>query len=134
KGVPRLQQQRHIRAILLYPKGTRLEKGKRVRVDLVLASGYIPETQKLLAAQTAAVLTKGAGFVEAVGYDRRGDTRLLGSVPVADLGKLLEDVRRIPGADAQPGPFRNTSAVRAIYARPDWPVPTGMPPLPVVPP
>src|SRR5262249_10451680 len=36
------------------------------------------------------------GFREAVGYDRRGWTRLLGTIPAGKLETLLEDVRRDP--------------------------------------
>jgi hypothetical protein len=134
KGLPGLFRQRHIRTVLLYPRGSKLpEKGTRVRVDLRLASGYSPAIQKRLAAQTAAVLRKGAGFIEAVGYDRRGGTRLVGSVPVENLGRILEDVRKLPGGGDQPAPFRAVSPVRAVFVQPSWPVPAGMPAAPKVP-
>lgn len=127
-SVNRLLGQRHIRSLLLYPKDTTLPaKGTRVRVDLRLVSGYLPEVQRRLATQTAAVLTRDAGLVEAVGYDRAGDTRLLGSVPAEYLDRLLEDIRHLPTAPEQGQPLMSVPAVRVIYARPDWPVPTGRP-------
>jgi hypothetical protein len=132
KGIARLLSQRHIRTLLLYPKGSTLPaKGTRVRVDLLLASGYTPEMQKRLANQTAAALTKGAGFVRAVGYDRRDDTRLVGSVPVENLGLLLEDVRKLPGIE-EAAPFRNVSPLRAIFVRPKFAVPAARPAVPKV--
>src|SRR5262245_9157577 len=43
KKVDQLLKQRHIRSLLLYPKGTKLpEKDARVRVDLRLSKGYLP--------------------------------------------------------------------------------------------
>src|SRR5262249_49097433 len=95
KGVARLLEQRHVRALLLHPKDATLpEKGTRVRVSMQLAGGFQPETQRKLARQTVRVLARDAGFVEAVGYDRAGDTRLVGSMPVENLDRVLEDVRR----------------------------------------
>src|SRR5262245_59414953 len=41
RGVRRLLGQRHVGALLLWPEKSKLpEKGTRVRVDLMLASGY----------------------------------------------------------------------------------------------
>src|SRR5262249_17299067 len=51
--------------------------------------------QRLLAEQTAAVL-KELGFREAVGYDDRGHTRLVGMVPVDQLDALLGDLAYSP--------------------------------------
>jgi hypothetical protein len=134
KGIPRVLGERHVRSLLLYPKGSTLpEKGNRVRVDILLASGYTPEMQKRLRNQTAAALAKGAGFVAGVGYDRRGDTRLVGSVPVENLPLLLEDVRKLPGIELE-APLRNVSPVRATYVRPKFAVPSARPAVPAVPP
>ncbi|MFO0927377.1 MAG: hypothetical protein U0736_10100 [Gemmataceae bacterium] len=128
KGVPQLLGQRFIRTLVLSPKGAKLPaKGARVRVDIRLASGYLANVQRQLADQTAAVLTKDAGFVEAVGYPRAGDTRLVGTLPVENLEKLVEDVRRLPSSGAQGAPLIRQSPVRVVYARPDWPIPPGRP-------
>jgi hypothetical protein len=92
-GVARLAGQRYVRALLLSPKGATMPaKGERVRVDLELPSGYLPQAQRDRHRQTAAVLTRLAGFIEGVGYDHRGYTRLLGSVPVENVPRLPETV------------------------------------------
>jgi hypothetical protein len=135
KGVARLLKQRHVRTLLLQPKGTKLPgKGTRVRIDIELMPGYSPATQKRIATQTAAALTKGAGFIEAVHYDHRGDTRLVGSVPVENLPRLLEDVRRLPGLKDKGESLKNIPAIRAVYVHPEWPVPASRPAAPVIPP
>jgi hypothetical protein len=134
KNVDQLLRERHVRSLLLYPKGTKLpEKDTRVRVDLRLSSGYLPEVQRQLARQTAEVLTKDAGFVEAVGYDGQGATRLVGSVPASQLEKLLEDVPRLPAAEDIGGALSRVSPIRATYVRPDWSVPSGRPKAGTVP-
>lgn len=128
RGVRPLLGQRHIRTLILSPKGAKLPaKGERVRVDVRLSSGYLANVQRQLADQTAAVLTKDAGFVEAIGYPRAGDTRLVGTIPVEHLEKLLEDVRRLPSAAAQGQPLVRISPIRVVYLRPDWPNPPGRP-------
>jgi hypothetical protein len=122
-GVPRLLAERHVESLLLVPHKAKLPAAKApVRVDLLLASGLLPEQQRLLARQTARVL-QGVGFQEAIGYDNRGHTRLLGRFPAGNLKALLADLSALPGADKQPAPFRTRSALRAAYARPDLPLP-----------
>jgi hypothetical protein len=134
KNLERLLSQRAVRSLLVYPRGTKLpEKEARARVEMRLASGYLPETQQKLARRTAEVLAKDAGFVEAVGYDHRGHTRLVGSVPGEHLHKLVEDVRRLPAAQDEGPPLRSVPPVRLTVVRPDWPVPAGRPKLPAVP-
>lgn len=133
--VPKLMRQRHVQSLLLYPKNTELpeEKGSRVRVELELASGYLQATQRQLARQTIEVLSKDLGFVEAVAYDHQGERRLVGSVPVENLEKLVEDVRHLPTAQGAAAPLRNISPVRVTLVRPDWPVPAGKLPTAAVP-
>ncbi|MGL4551641.1 MAG: hypothetical protein ACRC33_10670, partial [Gemmataceae bacterium] len=126
-GVPKLSTQRHVRSLLLWPKGSKLPDGDgRVRVEVYLATGFLPETQALIARQTAAALGK-AGFVEAFGYDAGGGTRLVGSLPASKLDLVLEDPRKIPDAGAIDAPFRNLQTIRVTVARPDLPAPTGRP-------
>jgi hypothetical protein len=79
------------------------------------------------------VLAEDAGFAEAVGYDRRGYTRLVGSVPADQLEKLVEDVRKLPSAEDAGAPLRNVSPARLTVVRPDWPVPATRPAAPEVP-
>jgi hypothetical protein len=93
KNLPRLLQQRHVRSVLLIPKDSKLpEKAARVRVDLQLLPGLTLVRQRQLARQVAAVLAK-RGFQEAVMYDDRGGTRLLGSFPADGVEVLLNDWR-----------------------------------------
>ncbi len=86
--------ERHVRVLQLVPKGKELPAaaGAPVRVDLELASGFPPGRQRQLAEETRRVL-RPLGFQEAVAYDDRANTRLLGSVPVEKLGDLLGDLR-----------------------------------------
>jgi hypothetical protein len=109
RGVSRILAEKSVRALLLSPKGAKLPaKGSRVRADLTIASGYSPEAQRTLHRQTAEALTKGAGFVEAVGYDHRGFSRLLGSAPVENLERLSEYVfidLRLPPASRDESPI-----------------------------
>lgn len=134
KDMPKLLEEPHFRSVLLYPKGTKLpEKRQRVRVEVRLARGFAPAIQRQLARQTARVLTKDAGFVEAVGYDSPTNSRLVGSVPAEDLDKLVEDVRGLPSAKDEAGPLSRVSPIRITVARPDWPVPSGRPSEPSVP-
>ena len=48
--------------------------------------------QRLLSDQTK-VLLGVQGFQESVGYDNRGHTRLLGTIPASSLPRLLDDLR-----------------------------------------
>lgn len=135
RGVQALLKERHVRSLLLSPRSAKLpEKGTRVRVDLILPAGYLPAAQRDLARQTAEVLAKGAGFVEAVGYDQRGFTRLLGSVPVENLERLLEGPAQVAAADKEgPARVRRLQDLALIVARPDLPLPKGRPAVPKVP-
>src|SRR5262249_39096713 len=95
RGVPKLLAQRHVQALLISPRGAKMPaKGSRVRVEMTLSSGFAPGSQRDLHEQTARGLAKAARFVEAVGYDHRGFTRLLGSVPVDNLKGLLDGTPR----------------------------------------
>jgi hypothetical protein len=85
-----------VRTILLTPAGVKLPAGP-VRVDLDLAANLTPAAQRQLAGELVAVL-RGFGFREAVGYDHRGFTRLLGSLPGDQIPTLLNDVRLTPVA------------------------------------
>jgi hypothetical protein len=132
-GLERLLAERHIRAVLLTPHGAKLPGEKEpVRVDLRLVSGYAPSPQLLLSRQTQEVL-ESLGFRPAVGYDTQGGSRLLGSLPAGQVGKLLEDLRRLPAAEGLPAPFRTGSPLRAVFVRPDLPSPSVRPPAPEVP-
>src|SRR5205823_8220532 len=73
-------------------------------------------------------------YIDGVGYDERGFTRLLGSMPAGQLDALLNDLRRTPAGAKQPGPFRSVWPVRLALVYPQLPPPAGRPAPPVVPP
>jgi hypothetical protein len=113
--------ERHVRALRLVPAGSALPAADApVRVQLDLAGGPLIEPgrylygtamvrqaeydggaflqrQRVLADQVRAVLAR-LGFSEAVGYDTRAHTRLLGTIPAGKLDELLDDLRRQPSA------------------------------------
>ncbi|MHB1425592.1 MAG: hypothetical protein ACYC3I_20685 [Gemmataceae bacterium] len=126
--------ERHIRSIQLIPHGAKLpeDKATRVRVEIELYNGLPPEGQYLLSRQTFEVLA-GLQFFEAVGYDPRGYTRLVGSMPLNNVGALLKDLREQPAGARQPAPFKNVWAVRASLVSPELPPPAPRPRLPRVP-
>jgi hypothetical protein len=129
-----LLNERHIRSILLIPHGAKLpdDKSKRVRVEIELYNGLVPEEQYQLSRQTFEVLA-GLQFFESVGYDHRGYTRLVGSMPLAQVDALLTDLRQRPAGKKLSGPFRNVWAVRASVVNPDMLPPAPRPRLPKVP-
>jgi hypothetical protein len=126
--------ERHTRAILLIPTGYQLpaEADRQVKVQLELKSGLALPSQRLLADQVRGLL-QGIGFQEAIGYDNRGHTRVVGRIPTANLDQLLDDLRwqstgwltpRLPAAEL-PLPIRNTWPVRVVMVMPE---PPGVPP------
>jgi hypothetical protein len=118
RAVSRLLIQRHVRTVLLLPQGEKVpEPAVRVRVDLQLASGLAPKQQQLLARQTAEVLST-LGFQEAIGYDHREYTRLLGSIPAAQVNTLLEDLRKTPAGAKQPAPFSSLTPIQVVLVQP----------------
>ncbi len=129
-----LLNDRHIRSIQLIPHGAKFpeDKAARVRVEIELYNGLTPEEQYRLSRQTFEVLA-GLSFFEAVGYDTRGYTRLVGSIPFNNVETLLTDLRQQPAGQKQPGPFRNVWAVRASIVSPDMPVPAARPRPPQIP-
>ncbi len=132
--VPDLLAERHIRSILLIPHGAKLpeDNTQLVRVDLELSSGLNPLGQYQLWDQTFEVLA-GLQFRGAVGYDHRGYTRLLGSMPYNRLEMLLTDLREQPAAARLSAPFRNLWAVRRAEVFPAMPPPVPRPAPPQVP-
>jgi hypothetical protein len=97
-----------------------------VRIELV--RGLPPDRQQLLAEQTRERLIL-LGFQEAIGYDHRGHTLLVGKIPVGELRTLLGDIREIPGGwltpivaiDQLPPPIRDVSPVRFTKVTPEPP-------------
>src|SRR5438552_3147240 len=49
------------------------------------------------------------GYKEGVGYDDRGSTRFLASVPAGQVETLLKGLRHLPAGARQPPPLRNVT-------------------------
>jgi hypothetical protein len=122
----------HVRVLQLTPKGVKppAEADKLVRVDLRLASGFTANRQQWLRSQVREAISD-LKFREAVGYDTRDDTRLLGAIPAGQLDALLSDVRKRPLAPKL-APLQSAWPIRVVEVRPDLPTPTGRPePTPI---
>jgi len=134
RRIRELLNERHIHSVLLIPHGAKIpeDKATRVRVEIGLFDGLTPEGQQRLHQQTLEVLA-GLSFFEAVGYDHRGHTRLVGSMPFQNVQALLTDLRQQPAGQKLPGPFKDVWAVRASIVSPDMPPPPPRPPQPKVP-
>jgi hypothetical protein len=126
--------ERHVRALLLVPAGEKLpeDANQPVRVNIELAAGLPPERQRLLHAQTVEALGP-LKFSEAVAYDHRGFTRIVGSVPAGQVNALLNDLREQPPGRDLPAPFAVVPAVRIVEVRPELPPPSPRPNVPAVP-
>ncbi len=146
----RLFRNTHVAALLLTPPGYTLPAApdQPVAVRLELAPGFTPRRQQDLARQ-ARVLLRQLGFVEAAGYDDRGytrrpHTRLVGTVPAAQLQvakddpyplpPLLKDLRSQPGGwlgprillEDLPAPLAQVSPLLVIEVLPDAAPPKGL--------
>jgi hypothetical protein len=130
---PQLLAERHVKTVLLVPKGVALpeDKNQPVRVDLKLASGF-GAAQRRFSEQTLEVLA-GLGFRPAVGFDDRGNTRLVGSLPAGRVATMLNDLRKTPEGAKQPTPFQNAWPVVWTEVRPDLPPPRPRPAPPAIP-
>ncbi len=118
-----------VRSILLIPRGWKLPASTdRVRASLELATGLPIERQKVLSDQCRERLA-GIGFNEAVGYDHRGHSRLVGTIEIYRLGYLLRDLRTQPGGwmmpetpvGTLPDPIRGVVPVKVVEVLPDPP-------------
>jgi hypothetical protein len=120
--------ERHVHAILLVPAGYELptEADKPVPVELELPTNLTLVRQRLLAEQVLGLL-RAEGFREAIGYDHRGYTRLVGTIPTGKLDRLLEDLRwqssgwlapQTPVRDL-PQPLARIWPIRVIEVRPE---------------
>src|SRR5262249_34290956 len=88
--------------------------------------------QRVLADQVRAVLQE-FGFREAAGYDDRGHTRLVGTVPAGKLDPLLDDLRRTPTGLTQPAPLQSAWPLRVVEVMALVPFPVQRP-VPIQPP
>jgi hypothetical protein len=123
---------RHVKSLLLKPAGFKLpeDPNQPVKVQLELASGLPLDRQRLLADQVREKL-RLLGFREAIGYDHRGHTRLVGWIGVVNLPVLLKDLRwqpagwlapETPPAEV-PAPLRDRSPIliTEVLAEPEGP-------------
>ena len=126
--------ERHVRSVLLMPVGLQAPADPEtpVKVRIFLSSGLDPDRQSLLASQVQSVL-RGVGFRPAVGYDDRGHTQLVGTLPARNVVRLLEDLRLgqsgllLPEQRLEdlPSPLSRIWPVRLIEVTPE---PAGLPP------
>jgi hypothetical protein len=132
-GARRLFTIPQIRSALLAPADHPLptDSDQRVRIECQLVPGLPLPQQRLLAEQTR-TLMEVIGFREALGYDNRGHTRLVGTMPAGRVSLLLEDLRwqgsgwlapQIP-AYQLPEPLRSTWP---LFATEYLPQPEGVP-------
>lgn len=125
---------RHVRTILLLPAGVKLpeDANQLVRVDIELSRGLSPDRQRLLHSQTVEALGT-LKFAEAVGYDNREDSRIVGTLPAGQVDAALNDLRVNPAVRGLPAPFAVVQAIRVVEVRPDLPPPSARPAEPAVP-
>lgn len=122
----KLLLQPRIRALLLTPAGYKLPEGDQpVKVQIDLAGGLDLVMQRVLVDQLLKILGT-VGFQEAVGYDNRGHTRLVGTLPAASLPRLLEDMRQqtgwlapSPALAQMPDPIRSTWPIQVVEVIPE---------------
>jgi hypothetical protein len=120
-----LAAERHVKAILLLPQGAKLPEDAKapVRVHLTLNAALPANRQHLLHDRAREVLAS-IGFREGAGYDHRGYTRLVGSIPVGQLDALLSDLRTLPAGARQPAPFQAVWPLRVTEVLPTLPLPS----------
>jgi len=93
----------NVRTVLLVPQGYDLSVRQTLLVEIQLSGGFGVLAQHEVAARARALL-ESLSFREAVGYDRRGHTRLLGWLPADKLNGLLDPglVMDVPISGTQP--------------------------------
>ncbi len=130
----------HVKTVLLMPAGYKLPENpnQRALVQLKLADHLSLNRQRDLFFQTLDKLRQ-IGLIEKVGYDHAGFTRILGTIPAADVDLLLADLRTLPAGwltpqmpiEDLPEPIRDVTPTRIaeVLAEPE-----GVPPSMDVPP
>ena len=122
-----------VQTVLAVPQGYKLPpEGQRVKVSLELATGFPSDRQHVLFEQVLNQLDQ-IGFREMVGYDHRGFTRVLGTIPAENVERLLRDLRNEPNgwltprtpAGTLPSPIRNVVPIKFIEVLPE---PADVPP------
>jgi hypothetical protein len=130
----KLLDEPHVRRILLLPADYEppAEADTPAKLQIELERALTPARQALLAGQVRGLLEE-MGFRPAVGFDDRGHTRLVGTVPAGRLDALLSDLRWQAGGwlvpevpvPALPAPVNAVWPVRVIEVTPE---PAGVPP------
>lgn len=134
-NAPKLLEGPHVRSLLLMPPDFKApeEADQPVKVQLTLASGLPLDRQLALFDQVGEKL-RLLGFREAVAYDHRKFTRVVGTIPAGELDTLLKDLRWEPSgwlAPVQPpgtlpSPLRRASPLLIAEVVPE---PEGTPPI-----
>jgi hypothetical protein len=131
--------------LLLPPKYVLPARGtEMVKIRLGLAGGLGRQRQRVLADQVVTLL-EDMGFQEAIAYDHRNFTRLVGTIPARHVETLLKDLRNLPegwlSPEAKPRelvdengdllpPLKNVSPLLTIEVIPE---PAGVPPIKLLP-
>ncbi|WP_157369520.1 S8/S53 family peptidase [Zavarzinella formosa] len=94
KDARKLIDDRRVQTVILAPAGFKIpeDSKQRVRVSLTLNSN---QDQLLLFKQTRTALA-ALGFEADIGYDPKRFTLLIGTIPAAQLPKLIRDLRAQP--------------------------------------
>ena len=128
-----------VKAVLLTPAGFAPAPGG-AEVRVTIPGGLDTDGRRALHSQTVQLL-KNLGFRQHLGGDDAGFRQIRGSLPTADLPKLLDDLRLQPAGwflprtlpDELPRPVRDTPPIRVVEVLPVRPdaAPTPVePPLP----
>ncbi len=104
-----------------------------VKVRVQLVSGFPLHRQRILSDQTATLL-EDLGFQEAIAYDHKDFTRLVGWIPAGSLPALLKDIRTQPSGwlapaiplKVLPAPLKTVSPVLITEVIPE---PATVPPV-----
>jgi hypothetical protein len=135
-----LLREPHVKTVLLMPAGYKLPENaeQRLLVQLKLIDGFALPRQRDLFFQSLDKLRQ-IGFIEKVGYDHERFTRILGTIPAADVEMLSADLRVLPAGWLAPqtpianlpDPIREVTPIRIaeVLAEPE-----GVPPSVDVPP
>jgi hypothetical protein len=128
----------HVLSVLLTPPGFKwpARETDPVRIELQLVRGFSLDHQRALFNQTASLLEE-LGFQEAIAYDHRNYTRLLGWFPAGRVDELLKDLRSQPSGWLAPSipqkelplPIRNVSPIliTEVIAEPVDSIPKALP-------
>lgn len=132
----------HVKSIMLLPPDFKLpgleDENTPIKVQLELVPGLPPTPQRLLSEQVRERL-KEFGFKEAIAYDHRGFTRMVGLIPGGQLDTLVKDIRSEPSGwlaplrpvSDLPSPLRDASPIRVTEVIPE---PAGVAPIKDLPP